>query len=623
MRRGGGGGKKEFEKPKTLSVVVPVYNAKNELLELMQSMEVTDFLAEVDEVLFINDCSPDPEILPVLYDFESKYSVVKVIENATNQGFLKTANEGMARANSDVVVILNEDTKVPFGFKDSVIRAFASNSKLVVACPISTHSGWFNIPVADDHYFELAQKVKEHFKNAPPMPFDPEGFCFCVRKAALPYIGKFDEVLGHGYSEEDDLVLRAVSLGYESALIRDCLVVHRSHASFSPEGRLALMEKNKPIFRERWGTLQSELRTKYNQKQLVKDIEEEIKNLYLKPEDTLSRKIQDWYLSRTKMALDLDYPKTYNEKVQWLKAYDLTPIKTKLADKLAVRDYVAEKIGSNWLTTIFGEWESFNEIDFDSLPERFVLKTNYGSGQNIVVTDKATFNQVEAKKKFDDWLSCPFGVASGFEMHYYDIPRRIFAEGFLDVDLVGAYDWAVFCVDGEPKLIRVVYGGAHSEGHGTRIFYDTDWNKQPFTEFNPTVSDIEEPRPENLEELLTAARVLSKGFKHVWVDFFRLRDGRFLFAEMTFTRATGLVQINPPEWNRKLGDLIDLPKGPQADVKWSSIKGADAWLRLALCMRELNAAYANLRKKDVEIKNRDARINLLTTKMKKHSVKNK
>lgn len=273
------GTKTEFPTPQTLSVVVPVYNAKPELLELLQSMEETDFLEETDEVILINDHSPDTEILPILNDFAGRHPSVRVIDNQDNLGFLKTANHGMEIANGDVVVILNEDTKVPFNFKKSVMHCFRASPKIVIASPVATSSGWFNIPVNAENYQELAKKTYEYYKAAPPVRFTAEGFCFCIRKAALPYIGKFDEILGRGYSEEDELVLRAVSLGYDSVLMRDCLIAHRRHASFSIEGKNAQMAQNRPIFEKRWGKLQDELRDKYEQKQVARKVEDVIRHL--------------------------------------------------------------------------------------------------------------------------------------------------------------------------------------------------------------------------------------------------------------------------------------------------------------------------------------------------------
>lgn len=271
------------------------------------------------------------------------------------------------------------------------------------------------------------------------------------------------------------------------------------------------------------------------------------------------RELKLWFKLRGGSDLNLENPKTFNEKIQWLKLYDASPLKTRLADKLAVRDWIKEKIGEAYLTRVLGVWDKFDEIDFDALPDKFVLKTNHGSGFNLVVADKSKFDRAAAKKRFDDWLSRKFEYCACFEMHYAGIKPRIFAEAFLDVDEKSAYDWSVFCVDGEPKIIRVVFGGAHSADHGTRIFYDVNWNKLPFTELRDRVPENEEPRPAELEEILSVSRKLSKGFIQVWVDFFRLRSGKFLFAEMTFTRASGRMELYPEEWNLRLGEMIRLP----------------------------------------------------------------
>lgn len=277
------------------------------------------------------------------------------------------------------------------------------------------------------------------------------------------------------------------------------------------------------------------------------------------PPNTLARTIQDWWKKAEKTNLELEVPRTYNEKIQWLKCYDLVPAKTPLSDKIAVRRWVEEKLGESCTVPILGIWNSFDEIDFGLLPQKFVLKTNHGSGYNLVVKDKDTLDKADAKKKFDDWLSRKFEYRAGFEMQYAGIPPKIFAEPFLDIEESSAYDWAVFCANGEPKFIRVVFGGAHSEDHGTRVFYDLKWKKLPFTELRDYVPEREEACPNNLDWLVSSARTLCKDFVHVWVDFFRLRDGKFLFAEMTFTRASGRMVVFPKEYNRWIGDQLKLP----------------------------------------------------------------
>ena len=130
--------------------------------------------------------------------------------------------------------------------------------------------------------------------------------------------------------------------------------------------------------------------------------------------------LKDFYFHKTGKQLDLENPQTFNEKIQWLKLYDSTPLKTKLADKYLVRDWVKEKIGEEYLIPLLGVWENFDDIDFDKLPDKFVLKANHGSAWNIIVTDKNSFDKKSAKKKFDKWLRTDYSLKS-FETHYRNI----------------------------------------------------------------------------------------------------------------------------------------------------------------------------------------------------------
>ena len=287
---------------------------------------------------------------------------------------------------------------------------------------------------------------------------------------------------------------------------------------------------------------------------------------------SLPRKIQDWYFSKTKRPLNLDAPKTYCEKVQWLKAYDVTPKKTQLADKLAVREWVAAQVGEKYVVPVLGVWNSFDEIDFSALPQQFVLKATHGSRYNIVVKNKAELDFADAKKKFDAWLAQGYELRYGYEMHYAGIPPRIIAEPWLDIDESGAYDWSVFCFNGKPGFYMAVVGGAHAADHGTRLFYDLDWKKLPFARLRPSVPTEELSRPENLDEMRGVAEKLCRGFFHVCVDFFRLRDGSWRFAEMTFTRASGLMEVTPYQFNRWIGDKLHLP----TDEPAQNAPGADA-----------------------------------------------
>ena len=294
---------------------------------------------------------------------------------------------------------------------------------------------------------------------------------------------------------------------------------------------------------------------------IIQKINQEKRELFyeyysrLNPEQ-YQREIELWYRKRTGKILDLKDPKTFNEKIQWMKLNDSTPLKTQLADKYLVRDWVKEKIGEEYLIPLLGVWDSFDEIDFDALPNQFVLKANHGSGWNIVVKDKATFNKADAKNKFDKWLRTNYAFV-GLEMHYLNIQPRIIAETYLENASGNLHDYKVFCFNG--KVESVAYYCERSTGLKV-AFYDTQWNKLSFINNNWPIKQEDIPKPACLDELLKIAERLSEGFAHVRVDFYLLNDGSLKFGEMTFTPSNGTGKWNPPEQDQIYGDLLQLPK---------------------------------------------------------------
>ena len=266
------------------------------------------------------------------------------------------------------------------------------------------------------------------------------------------------------------------------------------------------------------------------------------------------QELAKWYHSVTGKQLNLDNPKTFDEKIQWMKLYDSTPMKTQLADKYLVRDYVTEKIGEEYLIPLLGVWDSFDEIDFDILPNQFVLKANHGSGWNIIVRDKSEFNWKDAKKKFDKWMNTNFAYKAGLELHYKNIRPKIIAEKYLENEVGDLYDYKILCFSGLAEYVWVDYG-RYSNHH--RDVYDRNWNLQPFTIIYPN-SGKAVTVPSKLKELLELAEKLATGFSHVRVDFYIVGDNIY-FGEMTFTSNNGVNRIVPEEYSSVLGDKIVLP----------------------------------------------------------------
>ncbi|MDO5546264.1 MAG: ATP-grasp fold amidoligase family protein [Eubacteriales bacterium] len=262
-----------------------------------------------------------------------------------------------------------------------------------------------------------------------------------------------------------------------------------------------------------------------------------------------------WYEDRTKSHVNLDYPKTYNEKIQWMKLYDSTPLKTRLSDKYLVRQFVADTIGEEYLVPLLGVWDSFDAIDFSQLPQKFVLKTNHGCATNIIVTDKDALDRAAAKKKMDDWLKTNYAFKNGFELQYMNIPPKIIAETYLENGGGDLKDYKVFCFNGKADCIMYL----SDRKTGLRMaFYDLDWNKLDFTYSFPRIEE-EIPKPDKLSEMVSLAEKLAAGFAHVRVDFYVLNDGSIKFGELTFTSASGACTWSDAAVNRRFGEMITLP----------------------------------------------------------------
>ena len=276
------------------------------------------------------------------------------------------------------------------------------------------------------------------------------------------------------------------------------------------------------------------------------------------------QELLQWYRRATGRILDLDNPKTFNEKIQWLKLYDSTPIKTRLADKYLVREWVAEKIGEKYLVPLLGVYDNFDQIDFDSLPQRFVIKCNHGSGWNVIVKNKALLDLREAKRKIDYWMASDFSVQAGYELHYRDIPRKIIIEKFIDDIGESVYDYRFICSNG--KILQIWIDIASGTPDHKRTVYDADWNELDVRITWPKL-DTPMRRPDNFSELKRLAEVLSMDFNQVRVDFYNV-NGKIYFGEMTFSSLSGIGKFIPEKSGKMLGKQIPLPeKAYNVDTK--------------------------------------------------------
>lgn len=252
--------------------------------------------------------------------------------------------------------------------------------------------------------------------------------------------------------------------------------------------------------------------------------------------------------------LNLKHPRTFTEKMQWVKLYDHNPLKTQLADKYLVREWIIDRIGEKYLIPLLGVWDSFDEIDFDLLPNQFVLKANHASGMNIIVTDKSRLDMYDAKEKFDKWLKINHAYIS-FELHYRNIVPKIIAEEYLRFNVNEPEDYKFICFDGEPKYCWI---DVNRYTDHRRNVYDMNWRLQEWKVHNYKHTDHLVPKPLNFELMIELTKKLASGFSHVRVDWYNLQ-GRIYFGEMTFTSTSGFERIHPSKYDVLLGDMWKLP----------------------------------------------------------------
>lgn len=253
--------------------------------------------------------------------------------------------------------------------------------------------------------------------------------------------------------------------------------------------------------------------------------------------------------------LDLENPRTFNEKLQWLKLHDHNPLYTTLVDKYAVKKYVADKIGEQYIIPTLGVWEHFDEIDFDKLPNQFVLKCTHDSGSVVVVTDKEKFDKQAAKEKLENGLRYNYYYYS-YEWVYKNVKPRIIAESFM-VDESGfeLKDYKVFNFNGIPKVIQVDYDRFIKH---KRNIYDTNWQYLDMSIEYPTDKEHKIPKPRILKEMLACARKLSEGLPHIRTDFYVIGNELY-FGEITFYHGAGFEKFLPEEYGNVFGEWIKLP----------------------------------------------------------------
>lgn len=264
------------------------------------------------------------------------------------------------------------------------------------------------------------------------------------------------------------------------------------------------------------------------------------------------------YYAHMGHKLNLDNPQTFSEKLQWLKLYNRKPEYTTMVDKYEAKKYVANIIGEEYIIPTLGVWDSFDEIDFDKLPDKFVLKTTHGGGNTgvVICRDKATFDKESAKTRLNASLKqCIYKHLK--EWPYKNVKHRIIAEVFIETqEYQDLPDYKFFCFNGEPKLCQVIAG---RDNVMTVDFYDKEWTHQPFHEpKNYPFSGQEYNKPKCLDEMWNLATKLSQNQPFLRVDFYEINN-KIKFGELTFFPTSGFGGFDPKEWDYTFGSWIKLP----------------------------------------------------------------
>lgn len=254
--------------------------------------------------------------------------------------------------------------------------------------------------------------------------------------------------------------------------------------------------------------------------------------------------------------LDLDNPQTFNEKLQWLKLHNRKPEYTIMVDKYKVREYIAQELGEEYLIPLLGVWDDPDEIDFDALPDQFVLKCNHNSGLGMCICkDKSKLDIPKVKAELRKGLKQDYYLM-GREWPYKDVPRKIIAEKYMvdDSNCGELTDYKFFCFNGVPKFMYI--SNDNSE-NATTDFFDMEFNRLDMRMKDPN-SNVIPPKPHLFNEMKAIAEKLSQGIPFVRVDLYVI-GGSIYFGELTFFHNAGFCSIHPEHWEKTLGDWIKLP----------------------------------------------------------------
>ncbi len=282
-------------------------------------------------------------------------------------------------------------------------------------------------------------------------------------------------------------------------------------------------------------------------------------------EKAYAKYLSQAYYIKTLRKLNLRNPKTFNEKIQWLKLFDNKPEKSELTDKVLVRDWIKEKIGEEYLKPVLQICNSFDEINFEKLPDRFIIKCNHGCKWNVIVKKKQNFLEEKIiykiiKTQFDEWLTQSFFGWSDFELQYKNILPKILIEPLLSNESNKYETIEIFCFNGKPLIVYFMDTAKKEDGHIVRTVSAFDDNLNSIDlKFRIQDELINKKVNDNVKDAFELSKILAADFKFVRVDWF-IYENKLYFEEMTFTPCSGFYQfVNEYEnWDLKLGKMLNL-----------------------------------------------------------------
>lgn len=296
----------------------------------------------------------------------------------------------------------------------------------------------------------------------------------------------------------------------------------------------------------------------FTQKAMYKGYSVDYLNSKLLSKEERACELKRHFYNNCHYYLDLDNPKTFNQKLQWLKLNYSTLSMSRCVDKCEFKRYIAEQLGEGYTVPMYGEWTNENQIDFEQLPKQFVLKSNVQSdGRHIIVVkDKSKLDLDKLKTIMSSWLLPRNTLCASYCSAYKPVQPKILAEEFIEGFDNSLTDYKFMCFNGEAKMLFVVADRAENMCVN---FYDLDWNLLPFTRKYPNTS-YPLKKPKNFDTMLKIANKLAKPFPFVRVDFYESKDEQNVYVgELTFYPGGGYETFEPMEWDYKLGDMLTLP----------------------------------------------------------------